>query len=188
MAVNLSNAVLVESNQNIAGTKTFSSSIVLNTAPTAASHAATKEYVDSKLGGLIPSGVITMWSGAIGSIPSGWALCNGANGTPDLRNRFVVGAGSTYAIGATGGADTVTLTVAQMPAHAHTATDAGHAHSIQTKIGLGVQSGKSTPCWVRERTVNTGLGYARITVQAAGGGAAHENRPPYYALAYIMKL
>ena len=50
-----------------------------------------------------PSGGIVMWSGSVASIPSGWLLCDGTNGTPDLRNRFIVGAGSTYAVGATGG-------------------------------------------------------------------------------------
>jgi hypothetical protein len=51
----------------------------------------------------IPSGAIVMWSGSIGSIPAGYYLCDGQNGTPDLRNRFVVGAGNSYAVGNTGG-------------------------------------------------------------------------------------
>lgn len=67
----------------------------------------------------IAAGIITMWSGAIGAIPSGWFLCDGTNGTPDLRDRFIVGAGSTYAVNATGGAATVTLTQAETPAHTH---------------------------------------------------------------------
>ena len=53
---------------------------------------------------LIPTGIISMWSGALNAIPSGWALCNGENGTPDLRDKFVVGAGGNYGVGATGGA------------------------------------------------------------------------------------
>ena len=51
----------------------------------------------------IPAGCIIMWSGSIGSIPSGYYLCNGQNGTPDLRDNFVVGSGNTYAVGNTGG-------------------------------------------------------------------------------------
>jgi hypothetical protein len=51
----------------------------------------------------IPAGSIIMWSGSIGAIPVGYYLCNGSNGTPDLRDRFVVGAGNTYAVGNTGG-------------------------------------------------------------------------------------
>lgn len=56
----------------------------------------------------VPSGAIMMWSGASTEIPSGWVLCNGSNNTPDLRNRFVIGAGSTYAVGATGGGSSTT--------------------------------------------------------------------------------
>jgi hypothetical protein len=65
---------------------------------------------------LVPAGVILLWSGSIASIPSGWNLCDGTNGTPDLRNRFVVAAGDTYAVGATGGADSVTLDATKSPA------------------------------------------------------------------------
>ena len=59
----------------------------------------------------IPAGIITMWSGAINAIPDGWALCNGENGTPDLRDRFIVGAGNDYVVGGTGGSSEVTLTI-----------------------------------------------------------------------------
>jgi hypothetical protein len=62
----------------------------------------------------IPSGGILLWSGSIGSIPAGYVLCNGNNGTPDLRDRFIVGAGSTYAVDATGGSADATL-----PTHTH---------------------------------------------------------------------
>jgi microcystin-dependent protein len=78
-----------------------------------------------------------MWSGSTASVPSGWALCDGTNGTPDMRDRFIVGAGNSYAPGAVGGANSVTLTQAQMPVHQHTvslATDSqgSHAHSGST--------------------------------------------------------
>lgn len=120
----------------------------------------------------IPAGVIVMWSGSIGNIPSGWALCDGSNGTPDLRDRFIVGAGRSYAVGATGGAAQVTLTVSQIPAHAHTYTD-------YNSYGGGVVFNGT----VLEKST----GYTANT-SSVGGGQAHENRPPYYALAYIMKL
>jgi hypothetical protein len=72
--------------------------------------------------------MIILWSGSIASIPSGFALCDGTSGTPDLRDRFIVGAGSTYAVDATGGSADATL-----PTHTHTATstvtDPGHLHS-----------------------------------------------------------
>ena len=76
-----------------------------------------------------------MWSGLISSIPDRWALCNGTNGTPDLRDRFIVGAGSGYAPGNTGGQNTVTLTVNQIPAHGHTGSAAAngvHSHTGST--------------------------------------------------------
>lgn len=89
----------------------------------------------------VPPGVITMWSGSIVSIPAGWFLCDGTNGTPDLRNRFIVGAGSTYAVAATGGSADATLvshshtvsatgTSGAAGTHSHTVNDPGHAHSI----------------------------------------------------------
>jgi microcystin-dependent protein len=124
--------------------------------------------------GTIPLGGIIMWSGATNAIPPGWALCNGttANGrvTPDLRSRFVVGAGSDYAVGATGGSNTVTLTLNQIPSHSHTYTYRGSSED-----GGGV----SSSYW---RSTST------ATTSAVGGGEAHENRPPYYALCFIMRV
>ena len=79
---------------------------------------------------LLPSGVIVMWSGTTSNIPTGWALCNGANGTPDLRNRFIVGAGSTYSPKATGGEATHKLTTAEIPSHNHVFSGSSHTHSL----------------------------------------------------------
>lgn len=122
---------------------------------------------------ILPAGVIVMWSGAANAIPSGWALCNGSNGTPDLRNRFIVGAGNTYAVGATGGEATHTLTVNEIPAHSHsvTATNSGTTE-MNNAFELFTRAG------------NAG---SRST-KTSGSGAAHNNLPPYYALCYIMKL
>jgi len=82
--------------------------------------------------GTVVAGTIILWSGAVGAIPSGWALCNGTSGTPDLRGRFVVGAGTggAYAVGATGGQNAIT----SVPAHTHsfsatTASSGGHVHT-----------------------------------------------------------
>lgn len=79
---------------------------------------------------LLPTGVICMWSGSIATIPGGWALCNGSNGTPNLQDKFIVGAGNTYAPGATGGSLTAALVLANIPSHSHTLTDPGHTHVI----------------------------------------------------------
>ena len=145
----------------------------------------------------VPTGVIVMWSGANNAIPSGWAICNGANGTPDLRDRFVVGSGSTYATGATGGESTVTLTSSQMPAHNHSATsvstvtDPGHSHTYKGQTGSsgsGVSSRDSENTTLITDSATTGITVSTSTsIGNTGGGQAHENKPPYYALAYIMK-
>lgn len=88
--------------------------------------------------GFIPVGGIIMWSGTIANIPSGWALCNGLNGTPNLQNKMIIGAGDTYSVGATGGSTTITLVEANLPAHTHTFSgntgnqSANHTHNGTT--------------------------------------------------------
>ena len=154
-------------------------------------------------GGVIPSGGIIMWSGAVSAIPTGWVLCNGSNSTPDLRNRFVVGAGSTYAVNDTGGNDSVSLSTANLPAHSHsfsgtgtTNTTGAHVHASgwygpRAAAGQANIFASNDP---NDGNVNTGsAGDHSHTVSVSGttgntgDGTAHENRPPYYALAYIMK-
>ena len=124
-------------------------------------------YALRSLATTIPTGIIVMWSGPIANIPEGWVLCDGNNNTPDLRDRFIVGAGNTYAIGNTGGENFHTLTVNEMPSHNH---------------GTGVPD--------PSRRAADGVGNAKCingNTSHTGGGQPHENRPPYYALAYIMK-
>jgi hypothetical protein len=161
------------------------------TAPTAASgtnttQLATTEFVTVAVTASIPSGGIIIWSGSVGTIPTGWLLCNGASSTPDLRNRFVVGAGSTYAVGATGGsADAVVVS------HTHTATvtDAGHFHTYTEKVNVVGHSGGGTPSGDSSTTSNTSTATTGITVSNASTGVSgtNANLPPYYALCYIMK-
>lgn len=136
----------------------------------------------------LPTGCILLWSGSIGSIPSGFALCNGLNGTPDLRNRFVVGAGSTYAVDATGGsADAIVVS------HTHTATsvvtDPGHTHNSGETIGVsggGVSARGITSGGNQTGSNTTGITVA-TTNASTGTSATNANLPPYYALCYIMK-
>ena len=130
--------------------------------------------IDGTAGGIVPSGAIIMWSGAANAIPTGYVLCNGSNSTPDLRNRFVVGAGSgsNYNVNDTGGADSVTLTVNQIPAHTHTYID----QYVAIDNGYRPWPANNNDC--AARNVNSG---------STGGGQSHENRPPYYALCFIMK-
>ena len=139
----------------------------------------------------IPAGAIFLWSGSIGSIPAGYVLCNGSNSTPDLRDRFVVGAGSTYAVNATGGsADSV------LPTHTHaaTVTDPAHSHVI-SNIRLpsgGVVGGSSdtpaaAPAGAPTTTTQTNTTGITVTNANAGVSGTGGNLPPYYALCYIMK-
>jgi hypothetical protein len=140
----------------------------------------------------VPSGLIAIWSGSLGSIPSGWVLCNGQNGTPDLRNSFILGAGSTYAVGTTGGS-----TDAIVVSHTHTATvtDPSHFHAPGSASNFwgnsasgGSPSGSplGTTYGTSAQTANatTGITVANSTTGVSGTNA---NLPPYYALAFVMK-
>ena len=196
------------------------------------------------------SGMIILWSGSTGSIPSGFVLCNGSNSTPDLRDRFVIGAGNSYSVGATGGSANVTLTTAQLPAHSHTTNNhthsfstgnhthsfstgnhthsfsgsgsANHNHALATSnghTGSKVDRNRGTDPWTADYNTNSistenatvsisvsgntgnasasgntgnasssgNTGNANPTTNNTGSGNSHENRPPYYALCYIMK-
>ena len=118
----------------------------------------------------VPVGGIIMWSGATNNIPTGWALCDGQNGTPNLQDKFIVGAGNTYAVDATGGSADATLV--------------SHTHNLLYNHGsFGGSSGAVTP-----RSGNTpvtpGIS-GRVSTE--GSSATNANLPPYYALAYIMK-
>ena len=135
---------------------------------------------------LCPVGMITMWSGSTSNIPTGWALCNGSNGTPDLRNRFIVGAGSTYTVGQTGGEATHSLTTAELPSHNHSfyAYNGGSTGVTYTYLQADTSSGGQV-------RITSGRSIRNSTdnlIGNTGSGTAHENRPPYYALCYIMKI
>lgn len=132
------------------------------------------------------AGMIIIWSGSVGSIPTGWLLCDGTLSTPNLRDRFVVGAGSTYAVNATGGsADAVVVS----HTHVATVTDPGHIHSIGISATLaGTTSGGGI---VNTGSINTNSAVTGVTVSnavpAGSVSGTNANLPPYYALCYIMK-
>ena len=168
------------------GAAVFSSTVALGASATATTQSAgdnstkvaTTAYVATAA---IPSGGIIIWSGASNAIPSGWYLCNGSNGTPDLRNRFVVGAGSTYAVGATGGsADAIVVS------HTHSVSDPGHNHTvgIQTKT-LDQNAGSASLAGAGTTTTSTAS--TGISISSTGSSATNANLPPYYALCYIQK-
>jgi len=126
---------------------------------------------------VIPFGLITLFVGAIVDIPTGWALCDGTNGTPDLRNFFPRGAGSVFSVGQTGGSDVTgehSLTEAENGPHDHTVTSTGSFGNTQS--GSGGSALETTS--------------VRTTSQS-GNGDAHSHPdtvPPFFALAFIMKL
>jgi len=197
--------------------------------PTNAQDAATRSYVDTS----IPVGGIIMWSGTTGtSLPSNWKLCDGSTynsiTTPDLRGRFVLssttptsanggialaGGLSTRNVAATGGAETVALSEAQMPNHSHgvTATtsgsDGGHSHSVVSTttnyplvgfsnvlapaFNFSPSGGVSSIVEGQLTASSSGSNHSHtitVTETPKGSGSAHENMPPFYVLAFIMRI
>jgi hypothetical protein len=255
--VALSNSVTGTGSMALSASPTFTG---VPAAPTASAgtnttQIATTAFATAAAIAAFPSGGIIMWSGSIASIPSGWLLCNGSSGTPDLRDRFIVGAGSTYAVNATGGSATYNLSTAQLPSHTHTGTtasvDINHSHGVNIQSGgtsndhaHGIsdpghshtfttnrtqKSGNATPFMLSDPNVgennngqgtfgtsgaltgitgtvgqnadhshnvsgNTGTMNSNnvhshtFTTNATGSGSPIDSRPPYYALAYIMKV
>jgi hypothetical protein len=142
--------------------------------------------------GTIPIGGIIMWSGSITSIPAGWNLCDGTSGTPDLRNRFIVGAHSdgsdavypNVRPGAFGGsADAVVVE------HKHSITDPGHSHT-QSGGGTDDDGGSRVPGSDSNGTLsNIASSSTGITqTNFEGENGTNKNLPPYYALAFIMRV
>lgn len=187
----------IGSSLNVGGALTVAGTTTLSGNPVSALQAATKQYVDNTVAGGFPSGGIIMWSGSVASIPSGWLLCNGTSGTPDLRDRFIVGAGSTYAVGATGGsADAIVVS------HTHTGTtntSGSHQHTSNTtvpRVQIGTDNGTA---WAGAASGTYGTSTTTTPVAEAGGhthtfttassgsSGTNANLPPYYALCYIMK-
>ena len=165
----------------------------------------------------VPVGGIIMWNGTIAEAEAltNWRICDGANGTPDLRDKFVMGVGSsvntsTATKGETGGANSYTLALNQMPEHSHDVSDSGHTHTItdpghdHTWSRQDAQIDASYRPWPAnnndcvESVVNTsnettGItgtnnGNANISESLKGGNTAIDNRPDYFALCYIMRV
>ncbi|MEH6405778.1 MAG: hypothetical protein V7767_00710 [Leeuwenhoekiella sp.] len=147
---------------------------------------------------VVPLGGIIMWSGAINAIPAGWKLCDGQNGTPDLSGKFIVGydaADPDYnAVGKNGGTRAVTLTEQQMPSHNHNGNVSipPHKHTLPGNVigasgnGSNALTNKNnTGSTIVNETGSSGYQQASLTTISKGGGQSHENRPPYFTLAYI---
>ena len=182
----------------VAGTLTSSGTLAVTGGLTLDGAAGTSGQVMVSAGSGTPTwgstfvaGMIMLWSGSSATIPTGWLLCDGSSSTPDLRNRFVVGATSTYAVGATGGsADAIVVS------HTHTATvtDAGHTHTTGSTgqagayIGDGGAGGNRTyPTGNGGSTTGTATTGITVANSTTGSSGTNANLPPYYALCYIMK-
>jgi microcystin-dependent protein len=162
----------------------------------------------------IPEGSIIMWSGVVdgnghplvdGTPDTNWYICNGANGTPDLRNRFLIGAGGSYSIGDTGGSTSSTLTEDNLPSHNHsisaTTDDAGlHVHTYYNWAANWNVVNAALIGGPYAVTVNlSGNNIESLTdlqpdhwhnvsgtTSSVGNGQSFSIMPPYYALAFIM--
>ena len=150
--------------------------------------------------GSIPLGGIIMWSGSIATIPTGWSLCNGSNGTPDLRNKFIIGAfqdsagdsrttitGSNTKTGGT--KDSIVVT------HSHTLTGGSVTGTFLTSASVSTSSqgriatapGVPTVTSVSLSTSSDSPVYTSPTVGSTGSSGTDQNLPPYYALAFIQR-
>ena len=138
------------------------------------------------------TGMIIMWNGTPANVPTGWALCNGANGTPNLTDKFIVGAGSAYGYGATGGTKDATLV-----SHNHSGSTGGaggHSHtyskggSSTAQMGSGVGSPGVNNGFTSTNTSSIGNHTHSVSISTTGSSATNKNLPPYFALCYIMRL
>ena len=159
--------------------------------------------------GEVPIGGIVIWSGASNAIPTHWSLCSGqtvnGNVTPDLRNRFIVGAGSTYSVGATGGSANAVVvshnhSTNNTGSHSHGVSDPGHNHTYhrwhtqEVKHGDATNrraprvndTGSTTGSRTTGISINSGGSHSH-TVSTNGESGTNKNLPPYYALCYIMR-
>ncbi len=165
--------------------------------------AKAKEFVGY---GTIPYGGIIMWSGDPLDLPDGWQLCDGSSytdkdsnlqNTPDLRGRFIVGydgGDPDYdATGKVGGDKEVLLLLEHMPSHSHEVEDLGHTHSVNVDVAQGKQVGKNSGNGEKaaqpfNQNIPSSRSKAVISEKTKGGDQHHENRPPYYVLAFIMRV
>ena len=139
------------------------------------------------------TGMIILWYGNTGNIPGGWVLCDGNNSTPDLRDRFVIGAGSAdHTPGSTGGSNSITLSEANLPSHRHfvVSNDLGGQNRTNSNVSANNQVRKGTGAGNLYESYNlasTGSEAASGRSSAVGSGTAINNKPLYHALCYIMK-
>jgi len=167
-------------------------------------HADGNMHISSFYGLGVPTGIIILWYGASGAIPSGWALCNGSGGTVDLRGRFVVGAGNTYNPATYGGSATFTvagtvtvnahvLTTAEMASHVHPFTDTTPSQGAYPNVSSPISPiniiGANVANSGTTSATGSGTGHGHSSVEGTSfSGNAVASLPFYYALCYIQKI
>ncbi|CAF1266157.1 unnamed protein product [Adineta ricciae] len=195
-------------------TSTTTTSTSTSTTTTTESTTSTTSSTSTSMYPLVPPGMIMLWSGSTATVPLGWAVCDGTQGTPDLRDRFVLGSGtgSTYAPTQTGGSSSqtptvtvhdTTLTVAQMPSHSHGGStgieDTGTIYyDINSNPCSASPLNTSPPRWINTKSFNQcGSCQHQHSIPVDGGNQPHTHTaditsidvtPPFIALLYIMKL
>lgn len=136
--------------------------------------ALAKAYMKKTMHGVaLPVGIIAIWSGSSENVPDKWQICDGTNGTPNLKDKFVLGAGTEHTIGETGGEENHILTVEEMPKHYHTMD----ANASGTSAGQ-----------MHGEIIIKSDGATKRASSSVGGNQPHNNMPPYYTLCYIMKI
>ena len=138
------------------------------------------------------TGMIILWYGDTSNIPGGWVLCNGSNSTPDLRDRFIIGAGNNFTAGSTGGSNSVTLSEANLPSHRHfvVSNSLGGQNRTNSNVSANNQVAKGTGAGNLYESYNlasTGGSASAGRSSSVGSGTAFDNKPLYHALCYIMK-
>ena len=143
---------------------------------------------------LVFRGLIVKTNGLIANIPLGFQLCDGTNGTPDLRAKFVKGVLTNATNpGTTGGEDSHVLTTAELPVHTHSITETAHLHTFVPYTTVNAQPPVNVGTLIQPRSGNAGTNtsaasLAGVSVGNTGGGLSHENRPAFFEVLYIMKV
>lgn len=189
-----SNGRITSTTSNVSGnlsSGSVSTGSVSSTGPITSQGTITAQKFEGD--GTVPPGAIVMWSGNPSTIPTGWALCNGqiVNGfqTPDLRGRFIAGYDpgdvDYNLVNKTGGEKQHALTVSEMPRHRHSYNDIYQGDKV---VGRNAGEGENAASNA-EMTSFVHTNYAGGDgSDSEGPGLPHENRPPYYVLAYIIKV
>ena len=199
-AIHASDAASASGDFTVEGTTTLKGVVTVAGAVNAGAVSATSLSVNGNVSvgssgalsgyGTVPVGGIIMWSGSANEVPDGWALCNGqtvsGKTTPDLRGKFIVGYDtndSDYnAVGKTGGAKTVTLTKEQMPSHSHEVWGRSSGYTARHNDDAEVIT-------YADKGWGSSTHYQKINnTSSVGSGQSHENRPPYYAMCFIMRV